>query len=148
MNALRFFLSITTYPSQHSHLCYSFFACVVSNWTSFFSIGHSWSNRCLVKYLLQSCLYMLIKRHSRSKYPFRPSNSYPIFDIPPNLSILTNYRVGILWSCIPQITYGLNMKSILLLKLLNHESWLCKMNAWTTFLFVLFRGPSWDGRVH
>lgn len=65
------------------------------DWPTFCSIGHSWPNCCLVKFFLQSCWYMPITKHSRSKSPLQPSYSCPMFHNFFNLSTLTNYRAKV-----------------------------------------------------
>ena len=85
--------NFTTHPPQHSHLYYIHFAHILLlDWLTLCSIGHSWSNRRLVKFSLQSCCISQSQSTPKAKSPLQPSRVYPMFNIFINLPILTNYR--------------------------------------------------------
>lgn len=99
--------SFTTHPPRHylttsffwnttfSHYYTHFMHVLLLDWLAFYFICHSWSNHCHVKFFLQSCWYVPITKHSKSKSPLQPSCFYPISDVFLNLSTLTNYWANV-----------------------------------------------------
>ena len=69
--------SFTTHPPQHSHLCYIHFGdMLIFYWPTLRR-----SNRCPVKFSLQSYWHAPITKHSKIKSPLQPSRFYLMFEI-------------------------------------------------------------------
>lgn len=64
-------ISCSIFPIFHtsisifSSLLHFFLFMLFPTCSTFFSIGHSWSNRSFVNFSLQSCWYALIRKHSK-----------------------------------------------------------------------------------
>ena len=86
--------SFTTYPPQHSHLCYMRHVHMsLLDRPTFYSIGHSRCNCCCVKSFFRSYWHLSVTKHFGSKSPIQLSRFYFMVSIFINLLIITNYRV-------------------------------------------------------